>query len=508
MKCETSTVNKENILAIGSLFFVSLLGNSNSADCRENVLSGSLGIRQEYDSNIFQQDTDEEEQWATVLAPKLSLVSTGEKDAFSIIAGSDLSGEWSDLAGGENGQSQSGFTWNHRLDESYFAQNLSAEGHRQISQNFRITVSDNYNYYDNAPQADMDQNLSITERFQRSGRYEQAEVARLLFPELSYTPDDYLYVLTELDRRFSRASAITQQEVERYLSNTEGRRRYSDNEFSIGAEYEFARDSLLTLGYRYFANDDRSANISEYYEHSPSVGLSYRFNQQWLASVTHEFTKGQYDTANDINENDTLFAVDYTLSPTDQFTASYEYDTTNFQGTSEDILEQTGELGWNHDLTAKTRLTTALSENYLAREYNGDETETGLDVGISRSLQKGSIFLGAGYLYGQQKVGGSWEDLRENWTLDGGITYNLRENVTGTFNLAYEKRYLWPGTGGKEDFDDYEAGAALTYSFLRWFALTCRYTFKKLESNNSIVSGYDEHLLAVELSAAKELLRW
>jgi hypothetical protein len=354
----------------------------------------------------------------------------------------------------------------------------------------------------------MDPGLSLTARFQRAGRYEQAEVARLLFPELSYTPDDYLYVLTELDRRFSQAGAITQQEVERYLSNTEGRRRYSDNEFSIGAEYEFARDSLLTLGYRYFANDDRSANISEYYEHSPSVGLSYRFNQQWLASVTHEFTKGQYDTANDLKENDTLFAVDYTLSPTDQLTASYEYDTTNFQGTSEDIVDQTGELGWNHDLNANTRLTTTLSENYLAREYNGDETETGLDLGISRSLQKGSITLGAGYLSGQQKRDGSWEDLRENWTLDGGITYNLRQDVTGTFNLAYEKRYLWPETGGKEDFDDYEAGAALTYSFSRWFALTCRYTYNKLESSNSIVSGYDEHLLVVELSAAKELLRW
>lgn len=501
-------MNKENILAIGSLFFVSLLGNSNSADCRENVLSGSLSIRQEYDSNIFQQDTNEEEQWATVLAPKLSLVSTGEKDALSITAGSDLSGGWSDLAGGENGQGQSGFTWNHRLDESYFAQTLSAEGHRQISQNFRITVSDNYNYYDNAPQADMDQNLSITERFQRVGRYEQAEVARLLFPELTYTPDDYLYVLTELDRRFSQAGAITQQEVERYLSNTEGRRRSSDNEFSIGAEYEFARDSLLTLGYRYFANDDRSANISEYYEHSPSVGLSYRFNQQWLASVNHEFTKGQYDTANDLKENDTLFAVDYTLSPTDQLTASYEYDTTNFLGTSEDILDQTGELGWNHDLTANTRLTTTLSENYLSREYNGDETEAGLDLGISRSLQRGSISLGTGYLYAQQKTDGSWDDLRENWTLDGGITYNLRKDVTGTFNLAYEKRYLWPTTGSKETFNDYTAEVALIYSFWRWFAVTCRYAYNQLDSQDSIVSDYKEHRVMIELSATKELLRW
>lgn len=493
-------MNKKNILAIGSLFFVSLLGSNNSADCRENVLSGSLSMQQEYDSNIFQLADDEEDQWTTTLLPTLTLVSIGEKDEVSLTA-------------------SSGLGWNQRLDERDFTHNLVFSGSRQISQYWRITMSDNYSYNDESPERDMDPALSITERFPRAGRYEQAEVARLLFPELNYTPDDYLYVLTELERRYARADSITQQEVMRYLSNTEGRRRYWDNEFSVGAEYEFARDSLLTLGYRYFANDDRSSGISEYngdrssgiseyYEHSPSVGLSYRFNPQWLASVSYAFTKGQYDTANDLNEHDTIFIVDYSLSPADQLTASYEYDTTNFQGTGEDLVDQTGELGWNHDLTANTRLTTTLSENYLSREYTGDETEAGLDFGISRRLQRGSITLGAGGLFGQQKRDGSWEDLRENWSVNGAITYALLEDVTGTFNLAYEKRYLWPETGSKEDFDDYEAGASVTYSFMRWFALTCRYTYNKLESNNIVVSGYDEHLIMVELSASKELLRW
>jgi hypothetical protein len=123
-------------------------------------------------------------------------------------------------------------------------------------------------------------------------------------------------------------------------------------------------------------------------------------------------------------------------------------------------------------------------------------------------LQRGSISLGAGGSFGQQKRDETWEDLRRNWSVDGAITYALQENVTATFDLAYEKRYLWPEIGVKSDFDDYEAGVALTYSFLRWFALTCRYTYTKLESNDSIVSGYDEHLVMVELSAARELLRW
>jgi hypothetical protein len=482
-------VDKKNFLVIGTSFFVLLLGSVHSGNCRENVLSGSLLMQQEYDSNIFQESDDEQSRWTTTLVPTLTLASTSVKDEFSFTASSELG-------------------WDQRLDERDFSHDLSFSGSRQISQYLRIIMSDNYSYNDESPRRDLDPNLSITERFQRAGRYEQAEVARLLFPELRYTEDDYLYVLTELARRFAQAGLTTQQEVERYLSNTEGRRRYSDNEFSIGAEYEFARDSLLTLGYRYFANDDRSASISEYYEHSPSVGLTYRFNPQWLAGVSHAFTKGQYDTANDLTENDTLFTVAYTVSPTDQLTGSYGYDSTNFQGTSEDIVDQTAELGWDHDVNVNTRLTTTLSENYLTREYSGDENELGLDVGVTRRLQRGSVSLGAGGSFGQQKREESWEKLRREWSVDGAITYALQENVTATFDLAYEKRYLWPEIGVKSDFDDYEAGVALTYSFLRWFALTCRYTFTKLESNDSIVSGYDEHLVMVELSAARELLRW
>jgi hypothetical protein len=481
-------VGKKNFYLIGSSFFL-LLASVPPADCRENVLNGSLGMQQEYDSNIFQESDDEQSRWTTTLLPILTWTSTTLKDEFSLVASSELG-------------------WDQRLDERDFTHDLSFSGSRQISQHLRFTLSDNYSYSDESPRRDLDPTLSITERFQRAGRYEQAEVARLLFPQLHYTPDDYLYVLTELARRYEQAGRTTQQEVERYLSNTEGRRRYSDNEFSIGAEYEFARDSLLTLGYRYFANDDRSASISEYYEHAPSIGLTYRFNQQWLAGVSHEFIKGQYDTADDLTENNSLFTLAYTVSPTDQLIASYGYDSTNFLGNSEDIVDQTGELGWNHDININTRLTTTLSENYLTREFAGDENEVGLDVGVTRRLQRGTVSLGAGGLLGHQKQDDSWEKLRRNWSVDGAITYALRENITGTFDLAYEKRYLWPETGGKADFDEYEAGVALTYSFLRWFALTCRYTFTKLESNYGIISGYDEHLVVMELSAAKELLRW
>ena len=49
---------------------------------------------------------------------------------------------------------------------------------------------------------------------------------------------------------------------------------------------------------------------------------------------------------------------------------------------------------------------------------------------------------------------------------------------------------------------------AVTYPFLQWFVVTCRYTYNKLDSHNSLVPDYEDHIIMFEISAAKELMRW
>lgn len=483
-------MDRKYLCAIAGVGLVLLFDPTSGASGRETTLSGSFSMQQEYDSNIYQEESDRQDQWTTILLPALTLVSAGEKDTFSLAASSDLS-------------------WDQRLDERDFSHSLLLSADRELSERLRVTFSDSYSYNDNAPQRDMDAGLSLSRLFQRADDYEQAEVARLLFPELSYDPArNYLLVLSEIERRYAQASPSVRLQVDQYFSNTEGRRRHWDNELSIGAEYEYARDSIIGLGYRYFVNDDRTSGVEEYYEHSPYVSLSYRFNPQWLASVNYEFNKGQHETSSDLTENNTLFGLDYTLSQTDHLNATYGYTTSNYQGDQEDLVEQIGSFGWNHDFTPQVRLTTSLDSSYLTREYYGDEREIGLDIGISRLLQRGSISVGAGTSMAESKQNSSWDDLRESWNLDGSMTYAMREDLTGTINASYEKRDSWQEIVGKTTFDDYEAGVSLTYSFWRWFALTCRYTYSKLESSNDLIPDYDEHLIVVELTAAKELMRW
>lgn len=495
------SVKKKNFYVLGGAGVLLLTIPPALAQARQTMLAGSVAMGQEYDSNIFEEDRDRQGRWVSSLAPALTLTSEGEQDILSLAVNSDLS-------------------WDQRLDDHDFSHGLALSLSREISQRLKVNLTNNYSYNDMAPERDMEPDLSLNRRFQRADAYAQTEVARLLFPEFDYDPDrHYLQVLAELDRRYDQAAPAVQLQVDRYLSNTDSRRRQWDNELAVGAEYEFARDSIISLGYRYFVNDDRTSGLEgvargggyfdEYDEHSPYVGLSYRFNPQWAASIHYQFTKAQHDVASDLTENDTLLNLDYTVSQTDRFSASYGWITSRYTGLQDDMDEQTAMLAWNHDFNPRLRLTTSLDGSYLAREdLSGDEREFGLDVGLSRLLQRGSLAIRAEATMAEAKEEGSWDDLRQSWGLDGAITWNLRENLTGSVTAAYEKRYQWQLVGDKATYDDYEAGIGLSYTFWRWFSLSCRYTYSTLDSSTDLIPDYHEHLVVVSLSAAKELMRW
>lgn len=485
---------KKHALIVAGCCFSLCLCNVRPANSRVTILSGELGLQQEYNSNIFQTE-DAEGQWTTILLPTLTLSSEGDKDLLSVSGGSILE-------------------WDQRRDVREFEHNLSFSATREIFQRFQVTLSDGYSYFDNSARADMDPlHVSLTDRFARAGHFSQSEVARLLFPEISYTPDDYLQVLTQLQQRYDAADQATRDEVDRYLTNSpdNGRRRYWENEIVIEGTFEFARDSVLSFGYGYSMNDDRSADITEYYEHSPRIGLTYRFNPQWLAGVNYELTKGQYDQSDDVRNHETTFIVEYGISHRDTLSLNYDYGCISYQGEREDSIEQSGEFGWAHDFTPHTRLSATFTGNYLGREYSYDERGGEVGLGLNHLLPRGTVSFGFDGLFdeGERGDNSGWDHLRSSWSVNGGMTYDLLQDLSTSVAVSYEKRYEWlETTVGKSIFNDYSADVSMTYTFGQWFTVRCGYTFNMLDVQNSAVSGYKEHVLMLEFAAVNDLMRW
>lgn len=483
-------MNKKYFSQASCLFFCALLIPA-SASSRVTSIFGSLGVEQDYTSNVFHERNNESSQWTTTVLPTVTMVSEGSSDTIELAAGSNL-------------------LWNQRLDERDFSHDFSVSATKQILQHLTLSASTDYAYYDDHPMQDFDDGLTSSQKFQRASLTAQEEVFRILFPEYAeYDPDEhYTLVLNEIDTRYALASPSDQRRVDALLSNSESRRRHWTNDFSFEAEYEYARDSSIRVGYNYSMLDDRSAEMSELYEHRPSLGFSYRFNPKWRASVDYEFTRTQYDQENDFTGNDTTVTVDYTLSASDRLDFSYGYTTSSYDGDGIDFVDQTGGLGWSHDFTSQLHLSSNIDANFLDREASEDETGTGLGVGLTWDLPRGSVSLGGSGDYSQIKRNGSWEDVRGSWSLDGAISYELLQDVSATFDLSYEKRYEWPLLADDSTFDTYGTGISLSYTFFRWYTLSLDYGFNKLVTHSSPVDDYQEHTVMLSFVAAKDLFRW
>ena len=478
-------------IAVGLCAVSLFLCSSSSAFGRTTTLSGSVSMGQEFDSNIFRDDGDHEERWTSSLLPTLTLLSESEKDVLSLVANSNLQ-------------------WDQTRDNRDFEYNFLLNGTRQISQYLTVTIGNNYQYNDGSPESDMDAAPTLPAKFARATEYIRQQVARLLFPEIEYSDEEYYTsCLSQIGVQYAIASQSVRDQVDSILRDSDQYRRSWENEFFFSAAYEYARDSAIEVGWRYFVLDDREGYAEDYAENSPFLSLSYRFNPEWRGVARYELTQTDNENTDDATRNNAEFAIEHNLTNADLLTVSYQHENINYDENRSDWSDKVMGLGWDHLFGPQMSLSTSLATNYRNLDTLDDERGLELTLGLNRTFQRGSASLNGNISFDERKDSGDWDKYRRSMRLRGAASYQLLEDLTGNVNVSYEKRYDWLLTGSdKAAYDDYEAGAGLSWSFGQWYALSLNYTYERLDADNSVVSDYDEHTVMFQLSAAKDLLKW
>ncbi len=459
---------------------------------RQNTVSGQLGLSQEFDSNIFHAREDREEQWRTMVTPSLSLDSQGGNDVVTLAYSADLA-------------------WDQRRDQHDFDHHLSLIASREMARGLQVSLANDYSYNDDSPRTDMLPNnaANIADNFARANQYERQEVARLLFPEIVYSDEEYyVFVVSEISDRYQAATPSVQQEIDRFLSNTAGRRRSWQDDFSLSLDYEFGDEQVLAIGYRFSLLDDRTANISESYEHSPYLSLSYRLNSQWLCSLSYDFSNTQYDDGGDRREHDTSLALEHNITPADVLAVSYDYGNSLYDGDQGDFVSQGSALIWNHAFSPRLEMTASFGGDYLDRDDSEDERGVDFALTFNGRMASGSYSLGSDLEFDERKENGDWDRDRRNWSVAAGANYNIVEDITADVDLSFGKRYEWSAAGVRESFDDYGLGAGVSWQLNRWLSLTADYTYSRLDTTDSVVDDYYEHQFVIGLTAAQELVKW
>lgn len=472
-------------LMVGSL----LLPDASLA--RQNSVTGTLSLGSDYDSNVFKSDRDRKDEWRSLLAPVFSAASKGLTDTLSVTYAPE-------------------FGYNHRREDDEMTQALSFAADKGLSSRWKVTLNGEYAAYDNLF-FEADPNLSVVQNFLRADSATQAEIVRLLFPELVWDPVRHTAeVISQLQSRFDRSADQVRVRELLFQGANGVRQRYWTSGVTLNSTYEFADQSTLVLGYRCISQDNTTGLMADHLGQTPSLLLTYQFNQQWRGEVGYDLSIDTYDTSDDTKTSHPHLQVDYHLSLKDRLFWNYDFTQISFDQAFRDTTDQGTTIGWNHAFDQRTSLSTALGTSYLGHELVPDERAYTLDLGLTRTFERGTVAVrGVGMTAVANTLGG-WERSRQSWEISSDLTCRLGQDLSSSGRLSYGQ---WDFLGSEvnleeNSYDQLRIGAGLNYLFKRWYTLSLDYDYSLFDTDGRILNDYNEHLLSLKLAAAKELWRW
>jgi len=432
-----------------------------SVTAAENTLNGGVAVGQAYDSNIYRAQTGEESEWKTTVTPSLLYTRSEPTNTLSL-------------------KYAPGIVYNYRTDDKYMDQFVAATYDIQLSQRFRLHFLDTYILTDEP----YDEDATSTGTSQPSGG--------------PGSPD--------------RPDTIK-------ISDQRGQNRYWANNFSTQASYEYAQQSSVNVGYQYYILDNKNEAEADFTRQSPHMSVMHHINQQWETQIAYRFTKGDFDdldpsagtpVTNDASEDLTTNAADlylyHNFTPMTRVFGHYGYSTTDYDGVQEDYDSHTLSAGATHQVSPTLTLGGEAGASLLQRE-SGDTNAMYLRLNLNKAWERSSWTLSADSGLDEQQFSGvDDQGLSRYWMIRNTFNHTFTKDITGMASLSYrDDTYLERVTEEKEQ--QLQGDALLAYSFAQWYQISLRYTYVNQLADLE-VNEYDDHRILLQLSAAKDLLKW
>lgn len=463
------------------------------ASARQNSIDGTLSFGNTYESNVFRSESGRVSEGRSQLAPRLTYLTLGPTDSLTLTYASELS-------------------YNRRRQDKEITQSLSVVEEKGLSARWKVTVSGNYTAYDTLF-FEAGSTLSVTQNFLRADSATQAEIVRILFPELTFDPAGLMgMVVSQLQNRFESASPSQQAQVKQLLfqGGSGARQRYWTTQLAVSSQYEFSDKGRMVVGWRLSGQDHKTGEVADHLAHHPTLLFSYQFDRQWQAQLGYDLSFDSYDTSSDSTTNHPHLRVDFHLSPRNLLFWRYDYRQIEFAETGRDTRELASKIGWDRHLDRQTSVTTTLGSTYHRYEATPDEREYTLDLSLAKELEHGRIAMRASGLTAVALLDRGTERSRQSWEVSGTLTYQPRQEWSVAGRASYGQWRSWPvGVGqDRNPYDQLQLGAGVQYPWARWFTLAFDYDYYLFDTNSLILNDYTEHLLSLKLVGAKELWRW
>lgn len=401
---------------------------------RENLLSGSLALRQEYDSNIYLNDTDPQESWYTILSPRFLIISRSQTGQLK--ANYDLA-----------------FKKNLTTGEKTLDYDVLLQGDTNFSSTWQAGVSDGFHLSDDPIYADQ------------------------LIPEADLG-----------------------------LSARRQRERFWINSASLHTDYQYAKNSTLTLGYNNRILVSENEQRGDYIRHNPYLAVGYQLNHQWRTEWGYNYTRGEFQQEDDLETHSSSLRMIDQATPHDQLSAGYSFTQTRYLGPTPGYRLHNLNGGWLRKLSQLTTLNLSAGLTLVDWQNRDDQKIANYSVELTRQLHRGQVTIGGQGGADQMQFDGNQDGLSKYWQVQGASQYQLKKRLLA--NLAFSIRnndYIDQPGASQERI--YQANCGLSYPFFHWYEVALNYLYRKSDGDAQD-DRYQDHRLFLELKVAKDLLKW
>ena len=269
------------------------------------------------------------------------------------------------------------------------------------------------------------------------------------------------------------------------------RNRYFTNSANINLTYHFGESDLLRLGYIHSLLENDNPDIEDNQRHNPSLGLTYWFAPQWGLEARSSYTKGEFDTSDDLDEwSGSARLIKKFTRHFDGF-VQYKQTARNYKGATEDNKIYNPSIGMNYAVAEEISLSVDIG--YFVNDYKSIEDKSGLtgNASLIKRFRRGSIhFSGLGGYdysnYGAENLGFS-----EFYEAAGSANYQITKLISGNVFGSYRTDKYKDITPERED-KTASAGLGLTIQPLQWMSIGFNYTFRSVDSTLNL-NDYDEN---------------
>jgi hypothetical protein len=294
------------------------------------------------------------------------------------------------------------------------------------------------------------------------------------------------------------------EDIDDPSGNRTTRKSYQRNIFNASLNYVFGAENALNVGYLQNRVENEEVTLDDSTIQTPFVSFTYWFNIKNGLEFNYAYQKANFSLdgvgipRDDYEGHTPGIRYIHRFNPHTSGFIGINYTDRDFDGPTEDYQVNEALLGFEHIISPE--LSLSLGGGYFKQinEISPDQDGYLYNVSLVDTFERGTLTIGGTGGWDEDFLEATRRGFVKYYGANANIQYMLLQNLNGYAGGSY--RHEKDQANLRRDIRRGNIG--LSWSFLRWFALTLDYVYADRDDEIEIQS-YTDNRITLRLTTSR-----